>query len=118
MSEASELKKLQTSLRSIDESLADANKLLADTKTKVSDLTQKRNATNQKILSFRGLKVSEHALLRMCERKFGIPIDKVEEQLKQLIEPILKGSTAGKFPIGDGLRAVVTNKTLVTVELT
>lgn len=58
------------------------------------------------------LRVSEHALLRYLERRFDLALDALRDGILSKVIDL-----DGKYPLGDGLRAVVRNKTVVTVEL-
>lgn len=116
MSDASELKNLQVTLNTIDQELQSAHAKMGILKTDINNLKQARESTVNKLSKHRGLQITEHALLRLCERKFGIPMDKVEEGLKAILEPMLVNVVSGKFPIGDGLRAVINQKKLITIE--
>lgn len=59
---------------------------------------------------------SEHAILRFLERKRGINIDEIKEEI---LSDTLKGQIeqlgSGKFPIGDGLRAIVKQNVIVSI---
>ncbi len=60
--------------------------------------------------------VSEHAILRYLERVMNVDI----EQIRSLIltednVTLIENMGSGKYPIGNGMKAVVKNKTVVSV---
>lgn len=60
--------------------------------------------------------VTEHALLRYLERSSGLDVDAVK---KKILPPDVVGQIQalgnGKYPIGDGLRVVVKDGSVVSV---
>lgn len=116
MTKAAEIKNLKNTLATLEESIKQAKQRAGAIKVEINDFQQQAESIRHKLTKYKGLQITEHALLRLCERKFGIPMDKVEQQLKELLEPMLKNVVSGKFPIGDGLRAVITEKRLITIE--
>jgi predicted transcriptional regulator len=61
--------------------------------------------------------VSEHAQLRYLERVQGLDLQAVQNAI--LTRPVVEAAMRmgdGKFPSGDGFRAVVRSNTVVTVE--
>lgn len=60
--------------------------------------------------------VSEHALLRYLERKLGIDLEEVKKEiLTDETAERIKQFGSGRFPIGDGMRAVVKQNVVVSV---
>lgn len=66
--------------------------------------------------SKKGIKVTEHAILRFLERKIGVNIDSV---LEEIVTDNLAGTVgiveSGLIPLGEGFAARVVNKTVVTI---
>lgn len=61
--------------------------------------------------------VTEHATLRYLERKCGVDVEAVKaEILTEKVAEYIRQFGSGKFPIGDGMRAVVKENVIVTVE--
>lgn len=60
--------------------------------------------------------VSEHAVLRYIERNLGIDVKEIESQIitESVIEQY-KILGNGKYPIGDGLKAVIKDNVVLTV---
>lgn len=60
------------------------------------------------------LHVTDHALLRLLERKYEIPVDDLRTSFAEVVKKYA-GVGDGRFPIGDGMLAVVKNSAVVTV---
>lgn len=60
--------------------------------------------------------VTEHALVRLMERVYLLPIWEKEQELKNLLRPMINFNRNGKFPIGNGCRAVVKDGIVITIE--
>ena len=61
-------------------------------------------------------KVSDHALIRYMERRMGLDFDKIREEILSIdLQLAATMCGDGKYPIGDGMRAVIQNKVVVTV---
>jgi len=61
--------------------------------------------------------ISEHAMLRYIERALGVDLDAMKKEI--LTEALIAGVAfcrSGKFPIKDGIKAVVKNNVVVTIE--
>lgn len=58
--------------------------------------------------------VTDHAMLRLLERKYDIPVDRLRDSVAERVQKF-GGLGDGRFPIGDGMRAVVKDGTVVTV---
>ena len=110
---ANNLKSLQVELAQVDADIAKTKLELNATQSKYNNLNSKRARIIEQIAnSKKQVSISEHALLRLCERKFGLPIDKMEEELLKLVGNAQMDCT---ISIGDGLKAVIKNKTVVTI---
>ena len=60
--------------------------------------------------------ISEHSIIRYMERAMGLDIDQIKDQI--LTEDMLisiKAMGSGKYPMREGLTAVVKDNTIVTV---
>jgi 6-phosphofructokinase len=67
----------------------------------------------------RGLVISEHAILRYLERSGQADVALIAEGIRARVEPIVKklgGEGRMTVPLPGGLRAVVKDNTVVTVE--
>lgn len=62
------------------------------------------------------LVVSEHALLRLLERHYNVPIADAEEKLIETLQSYISFNKSGTFPIGEGLQAVVKNNVVITIK--
>ena len=70
-----------------------------------------------KALQSTNISVSEHAIVRYMERAMGFDIEEIRRKIvtDELIKLHGKLGNKGKYPIGDGLRAVVDNNVVITV---
>jgi len=60
--------------------------------------------------------VSEHALLRYLERKYNLDLEDIKREILTNDNVIMiKNMGNGKYPISDGLKAVVKNNTVITI---
>jgi len=60
--------------------------------------------------------VSEHAIIRYLERVNGLNLDTIREAiLSPAMKKAIDSMGSGKYPIGNGCRAVVKGKTVVSV---
>lgn len=109
----SRLNKLQAQLPLLKADVLQAEKNYTDAlsrkKTLEESIAQIQSSSEE-------IRITEHALLRIAERKYGF---NSEQETKEIVEQLRKyGSLAadGKIPIGHGLKAVLKGKTVVTVE--
>ena len=58
------------------------------------------------------LSFSDHAVVRLLERKYKLPI---KEEVDKVLSILGKKLPDGKYPIGDGCRAVIRKNTIVTI---
>jgi len=65
--------------------------------------------------STREPKVSDHALLRYCERVMGADLNDIRDRILREIGPAVAVVGNGKFPITGGAVAVVRESTVVTI---
>ena len=63
-----------------------------------------------------GLVITEHALLRFIERSQGVVAETIEDKIRSMVEETVKVLGDGRYPLDDGLCAVVKNNVVVTVE--
>lgn len=110
-----EIKSLQTQLHKVEVELKQLANEQQDLKNKTNKLEKSRRNIQQRMRDIQNasLKVTEHALLRLCERKFELPIDKMESELKRILGNV---KMDGRYPLGDGLFAVVKHNTIITIE--
>jgi predicted nucleic acid-binding Zn-ribbon protein len=64
----------------------------------------------------RSFHVTEHALLRYAERALGFDAKALTETITAEVEPLVQKLGDGKYPLKDGLLAVVKGKAVITVE--
>ena len=89
--------------------------------SRISDIQKRINQIDKEIhlLTKKELVISEHAILRLLERRFGQQeiLTKVIEQIKSEIEAKTPPDTKNfKINLGDGLVAIIENNVLVTVK--
>jgi multidrug efflux pump subunit AcrA (membrane-fusion protein) len=76
---------------------------------KLKDVDAQLEAASQE------LTVSEHALLRFVERTMDVDLLRIAKEIADKVRPIVDKIGDGDIPIGDGLRAIVRNKCVVSV---
>ena len=79
------------------------------------DYRVERDKVNRQIkVSRKPLTISDHALIRYLERSVGVNTDEIRQSILDTIGSVSKLGN-GKFPIGDGIRAVVKDRVVVTI---
>lgn len=85
-----------------EQSLAEAKRLERETQAKIHDIEQKLKELHASPT------VSEHALLRYCERVLGIDLEQCKNAiLTAEVTEQVKALKSGRFPIGGGHKALV-----------
>jgi len=113
---AHELKSLKTRHSKLSAEMDGINaeeSLLAEKKRTIKKALER--AAKKIEANTKKIQMTEHALLRYYERRFSLDL---EEQTAEIIKEIQKMgdlSENGKFPIGNGLRAVVKDSVIVTI---
>lgn len=118
--ESQNLKSLETRLtkkkeeeRHAAQEASEAQKKLANIKKGVSSL--QRQIDTVKLLSKEPV-VTEHAVLRYVERVMGFNIEQIKEEiLSDSMKSQIKTLGNGKYPVGEGCKAVVRDNTIVTI---
>lgn len=102
--------KLQTNIAVLKRDLKDIEENLCRHKKKLKDINEQLAKIN--IIP----NVTEHAILRYLERYHDINIDSIKNKIlsENLITQI-NALNSGKFPIQNGLTAVVKNKSIVSI---
>jgi len=113
---SNELKNLQTKKSFLDKEVSRLSKDILKIKSEISDLDKKIYKLSQSQLDCAVI-VSEHAILRILERRFGQEkmIEEVIKQIQEEIAPKLISKTC-KINLSDGLHAVISNNVLITVK--
>lgn len=116
MKEVREIKKLQTSLRKLDEQIFDIHNIMAEYQRKYNGLKQERISLINKIDDMKKgeLKVTEHAMLRYFERVLGFNLEEIEEKIVSGISETQKELGNGTYPSGL-FKVVVKENTVVTI---
>ena len=112
------LKELQTRERDLVDEL---NAL----KTKNSDTSRQINRKQEELDTVQGqirrltatLRVSEHAVMRRMEQKLGTSVEEIEKEIlmEGRLQELVQQLGGGKYPLGDGSKAVVKQGVVVTV---
>lgn len=113
------LEKLRRELRDVEReiSLADSASGVKFTRERFEELSKSRKRL-MKILSLHDpdfIWVTDHAIIRYLERVHDIDMNEVKDMIIKGREEMIKGMKSGKFPMGDGVKMVVKNKTIITV---
>lgn len=114
--DAQELKSLESRLAKLKAEKEQADKDYAAAAGKQSNLAAQIQTLRQQIETLKAAKqeliVTEHAIIRFMERAMGLDLGQIKEQI--LVASVK--SANGKYPITNGLRAVVRDGSVVTVE--
>jgi hypothetical protein len=119
MMDGHDLKRLKTARHSLLTEIAEIEGVIATNKRL---LTEKRgeleDIENKVKRATRNLVITEHAQLRYIERVMGVDLGEVNSKITPpgLIDKVQELGN-GKFPIGDGARAVIRDNTIVTIEV-
>lgn len=101
----------------IDQELVDVRRRIKFAKSEEQALLSRRGAIKGQITVLqRDLIVSDHAIVRYMERVADMDIESVKQGIVERIEGSVRAIGAGKFPLGDGLQAVVKDNVVVTIE--
>jgi len=100
-----EISLILKNLNSIESELTGKRKQLEAIKKEIQEISQSRPV------------VSEHALLRYCERILKIDLKKIEqEMLSEKNVALIEHIRSGKIPVEGRFKMVVKNKVIVTIE--
>lgn len=114
-----QLKHLQTRKAKLEAELIQLNKNLKLANEEYCKCKNQLKSIHYQISNFvksDELIVTEHAVLRFIERKYKLDIKEIEKQIindKVKSQILVLGN--GKYPIGEGLKIVVKNNSVVTV---
>lgn len=83
------------------------------------DKGRKTKPSKRKIVEIRpkNLTVSDHAIVRYLERAMGVDTEPTRQMIIGKIGGSVKTLGDGKYPIEDGVTAIVANNTVVTIKL-
>jgi len=115
---AQELKQLQSRKAKIEVSL---KSLEMEAKEKQQACSKARNQLQAikreiKDLQESDVIVTEHAMLRYLERAMGLDLGEIKKKiLTEQNIVLIENMGSGKYPIGDGLKAVVKGRVVVSV---
>lgn len=115
---SAELKFLQVRLRHARLDMANRLSEMKDAQTRYSEAQKAVGLLEKQIesLTQREVVVSEHALLRYCERVYGCDLESIKaEILTPQVVNCINTLGNGKFPTGNGLKAVVKDRVVVSV---
>ena len=80
---------------------------------------RKTKPSKRKIIQVRpkNLTVSDHAIVRYLERAMKVDTEPMRQMILNKIGGAVKTLGDGKYPIEDGVTAIVANNTVVTIKL-
>ena len=113
------LKELQTRRKKIVAEMDVKQQELQDAQKTVNGLGRSLKGIDKQIAeaTLKDPVVSEHAILRFLERKYGIDIEDLKREILEMsgLGSITKRMINGKLPMGEKLKAVVKNNVVVSV---
>jgi len=118
MNNAHPLKYLQVRRTELEAEIGHISKNLTETEAELAGKRKQLEAVKKEIQEIAQSKpvVSEHALLRYCERILKIDLKKIEQELlSEKTVALIEQLRSGKIPVG-GFKLVVKNKVVVTIE--
>lgn len=112
-----ELKQLQTRKANVEAEIKRLAGEKADCEKQLTDARGKLAAIQNQIASCTAdVVVSEHAMLRYMERVMGVDLNKIKVHiLAEGREELIRTARSGAFPILDDIKAVVRDRTVVTI---
>ena len=102
--------KAETECLAIEEEISSLQEDLERKRDKVRSLKSRMEKIKEKEII-----VSEHAVLRFMERAMALDITQIENKILSNNCNAMRAMGNGKYPIGEGLKAVVRNGIVVTV---
>lgn len=120
--DANQLKRLQVSRKELLKKKQDIESRIKITGDRLTELRTENKQIDSDLMRLvnkqRGndILVTEHALVRLMERVYMLPIKEKEQELKDMLRPMIDFNRSGKFPIGNGCRAVVKDGIVITIE--
>ncbi len=109
----SEKSDIEVEIDGIHRSIDERNKRAAELRLRLRDVDKEISDIRK---SQEDIVVTDHAFLRYLERAMGIEVDELKEQMvPDNVEITMKRMGSGKYPLGNGLHAVVKGNTIVTV---
>lgn len=114
---ASELKRLQTQVSTINAEIIPIQKQINDLQERVNKLYAERAKVKAEIDRMQAGPpiVTEHAILRYLERKYGFDIETIKREiLPDKVIDQYKVLGGGKYPV-DGFKVVIKNNAVVTI---
>ena len=113
-----ELKRMQTRRRQIISSLKEIRATQGDLQKKQNKLTEELEELNIKIGAQGNEEpvISEHAILRYMERVLNMDIERIKAMIVDSnTAALIKNLKTAKIPVGDGIRLVVKDNVVVSV---
>ena len=114
-----QLKQLESRKAKLEVELQEEKSVISAMQKACNEKRQKIKTLNAQIkaISEKEPVLTEHAILRYLERKYSINLDEIRQEiLTEDTKSLINTLQSAKIPIGDGLRAVVKNKTIITIE--
>lgn len=116
--DSQQLKQLQSRKAKLEVSVADLKKQLVEAQGLHDKALNQLKSVLAEIdsLAVREVVVTEHAVLRYIERAMGVDIDHIKDQiLTSETRRLIENLGNGKYPIGNKLRVIVKNNTIISV---
>ena len=118
MAKANDLKTLQIKQKDLDSQKLILLRKKVELQEELNKVSKKHDVISKQIEQLtKDFTVSEHALLRYCERTYNINLDEVSKKIvesESLKRYDLYGN--GEYPLGNGLKMIIKDKIIVTIK--
>ena len=117
--ESQELKQLKTRKTKLEVEVKDSYNIKCDADKRYNDIKKKLKTIDEQIKKLsnnKNINITEHAIIRYLERSKKIDLNQINNEiLSESLKKQIKSLNSGKFPITNGLKAIVKNYSIVSV---
>ncbi|MCK9600601.1 MAG: hypothetical protein M0R06_16265 [Sphaerochaeta sp.] len=116
---AHKLKSLETEITSVTDEMKLAKMTMTEATAAYSKLKLRHDSLIQQVGDLKKEPiVSEHAMLRYLEKQFSLNPAEIQDRIFDKVRDLCEKLDwcDGSYPMGDGHKAIVKNKTIVTIK--
>lgn len=118
MAKGNDLKALQQKQKDLSNQKLELLRKQVELQTQINTVSNKERQIEKQISELtKDFTVSEHALIRYCEKKYNINLNEISKEILDS-ESLHKYNTLGngEYPLKDGLKMIVKDKIIVTIK--